>query len=111
MTSQKNVCVGGYVVGGIFLRGYTIKSLWFRQLGKISARTRNQTVSPNFHREAHSNRLRLFDVCLKMSSDSKNCVGFVVDEMSEAKRTVSPLSPRQCRARMPGSQTFSQNVH
>ena len=45
-------------------------------------------MSKSFYGKSHLNLLRVFDLCLEMSSDSKNHFGFVVDELSELVHTI-----------------------
>ena len=43
--------------------------------------------------------LRVFDVCLAMSSDSKNYFGFVVDKFSELGHTIKSIGSRHTEKR------------
>ena len=47
----------------------------------------SQKFSQNFHLKVFSNSLRVLDACLEMSSDSKNYVDFLSDEISELGHT------------------------
>ena len=54
----------------------------------------SQNILQNFHRNVILNFLRVLDVFLEILSDSKNHVGFLVDEISELGHTINSLCSR-----------------
>ena len=68
--------------------------LYARQPGTVLTRlnARQSENSPNFHSKLLSGFLRVLNLSLAMSSDSKNYFGFLVHEMSDRGHTIKWLS-------------------
>ena len=83
----------GIVVERLFELGHTMKSRCSRHLENIRALNHRVNSHRNIHKGYHCNPLREFKICSEMPSDSKQCSGFVVGELSELGHTRdSPLT-------------------